>query len=302
MTKKKAIVTGANGQDGYYLSELLLSKDYDVLKVDKDVLDISDTDEVFTYITENKPDEIYNLAGMSHVGMSFKKPVEVLKANSLGVANLLDALYRVKPKAKFFQASSSVIYNPTNPYSISKLYAHQMVEMYRNKYNLFAVNGVLFNHESPLRQLTFVTQKVAFAAACAKLGLKTSKELNEEGEPIVKNGKVLLGDLDAVRDWGYAGDYVKAMWQMLQLTTPDDFQIATGETHSIRELCDVAFKHMNLDYRDYVLVDERFVRPKETNPLVADVKKTKDILGWTATTKFGDLIKMMVNANMEKVK
>lgn len=273
--QKKAIVTGANGQDGYYLSELLLSMDYEVVKVDKDSLDITDTNAVFKHISTNNPDEVYNLAGMSHIGMSFKNPVDVLKTNSLGVINLLDALYKVNPKAKFFQASSSAIYNPTNPYAISKLYSHQMVEMYRNKYNFFAVNGVLFNHESPLRPLAFVTQKVAFAVACAKLGINSSKEVNEENEPLVKNGKVLLGDLDAVRDWGYAKDYVKAMWLMLQLKTPDDFQIATGETHSIRELCEVAFKHVNLDYRDYVVVDERFVRPKEQNHLWQILKRQK---------------------------
>jgi len=193
-------------------------------------------------------------------------------------------------------------FNPANPYAASKLYAHAMTKIYRESYNMFAANGILFNHESPRRHLGFVTQKVTYAAACAKLGIKSSEHLNEEGEPIVKNGKVALGNLQAKRDWGFAGDYVEAMWLMLQQDKPDDFVIGTGETHTIQELCEEAYGYVGLNWKDYVVVDERFVRPTETGPLVANPEKAKKILGWTPKTSFEELVRLMVNAQIARLK
>ena len=193
-------------------------------------------------------------------------------------------------------------FNPANPDASAKLYAYAITRIYRKSYNFFASNGILFNHESPRRHLGFVTQKVTYAAACAKLGIKTSDYLNEEGEPIFKNRKVALGNLDAKRDWGFAGDYVEAMWKMLQIDKPDDFVIATGETHTIKELCEEAFKYVGLNYEDFVIVDKRFIRPTETGPLVGNPEKAKEILKWEPKTKFKDLVKMMVEANIARLK
>jgi GDPmannose 4,6-dehydratase len=193
-------------------------------------------------------------------------------------------------------------FNPANPYAAAKLYAHFMTKIYRKSYNMFATCGILFNHESPRRHLNFVTQKVAYAAAAAKLGVKTSEHLNEEGEPIVKNGKVGLGNLEAKRDWGFTGDFVEAMWLIMQQPEPDDFVIGTGVTHTIQELCEEAFDYVGLNWKDYVYVDKRFVRPTETGPLVADPGKAKKILGWTPKTSFKELIRMMVDAHIARLK
>lgn len=302
MVAQKALITGADGQDGFYLSKFLEEKNYQVFKTDKNTLDISDSKEVFDFIKNNNPDEIYNLAAQSHVENSFKNPETTIKINSLGVVNLLDSIEKLNPNIKFFQASSVCIYDLTNPYALSKKLAHDMVILYRNKYRIFAVNGILSNHESPRRGFDFVTQKVTYAAACAKLGIKNSKILNEEGEPIVKDGKVQLGNLDAKRDRGFAGDYVEGMHLMMQAEKPDDFVLATGETHTIKELCEESFSYVGLNWEDYVVVDKRFVRSTDVNPIIENTEKAKKILGWEPKTKFKDLVKTMVDSNVERLK
>ncbi len=335
MAKKKALITGITGQDGSYLAELLLKKGYDVsgtvrktshedyanigpiqddLKLFQgDLLDPISLREI---IQKVYPDEVYNLASQSHPAESFKQPIHTAEITAIGAHRVLDATLDVNPKAKFYQASSSEMYgwvkeipqnedtpfNPANPYAAAKLYAHAMTRIYRKSYNMFACNGILFNHESPRRHLGFVTQKVTYGAACAKLGIKNSEHLNEEGELIVRDGKVTLGNLEAKRDWGYAGDYVEAMWMMMQHSEPDDFVIATGETHSILELCEEAYSYVGLDYKDYTKVDKRFIRPTETGPLVGDASKAKKVLGWTPKTNFKQLVHLMVDAQLARLK
>ena len=335
MAKKKALITGITGQDGSYLAELLLKKGYEVagtvrktsnmrfdnighIQDDLTLIqaDLVDPVSLREAVQKIKPDEVYNLAAQSHPAESFKQPIHTAEITAIGAHRVLDAVYDVVPKAKFYQASSSEMYgwvkeipqneetpfNPANPYAVAKLYAHAMTKIYRKSYNMFAACGILFNHESPRRHLNFVTQKVAYAAACAKLGVRNSEHLNEEGEPIVKNGKVALGNLEAKRDWGFTGDYVEAMWLMMQQDKPDDFVIGTGETHTIRELCEEAFKYVGLDWKDYVAVDKRFIRPTETGPLIANPEKAKKVLGWTPKTSFKELIRLMVDAHIARLK
>lgn len=335
MAKKKALITGITGQDGSYLAELLLKKGYEVSgivrktshesyanigKIQDDLKlfqgDLLDPVALREIVQKVEPDEVYNLAAQSHPSESFKQPIHTAEITALGAHRILDATLDVNPKAKFYQASSSEMFgwvreipqtedtpfNPANPYASAKLYAYTITKIYRKSYNFFASNGILFNHESPRRHLGFVTQKVTYAAACAKLGIKTSEYLNEEGEPIFKNRKVALGNMDAKRDWGFAGDYVEAMWKMLQIDTPDDFVIATGETHTIKELCEEAFKYVGLNYEDFVVVDKRFIRPTETGPLIGNPEKAKKILKWEPKTKFKDLVKMMVDSNIARLK
>lgn len=333
--KKTALITGITGQDGSYLAELLLKKGYTVAGTvrktsnvrydnighiqDELVLiqaDLVDPISLRETMQKIKPDEIYNLASQSHPAESFRQPIHTAEITAIGAHRVLDAVLDVVPKSKFYQASSSEMFgwvreipqneetpfNPANPYAAAKLYAHAITRIYRQSYNMFAANGILFNHESPRRHLGFVTQKVTYAAACAKLGIKTSEHLNEEGEPIVKGGKVALGNLQAKRDWGFAGDYVEAMWLMLQQDKPDDFVIGTGETHTIQELCEEAYGYVNLNWKDHIYVDERFVRPTETGPLVANPEKAKKILGWTPKTTFKELVHLMVDAQVARLK
>lgn len=303
LSPKRALITGSQGQDGYYLSKFLKEKGYEVLGVDKDCEhDLSSLDSTTRLITDFRPDEIYNLAAFTHVGQSFKNPSECMKTNVYQATLLLETYMRLNKSGRFFQASSSSIYDLSSPYSVSKYAIHKVVELLRQKNNFFAVSGILFNHESPKRASIFLPQKVAMSAACAKLKIATSKELNEEGEPLFLNGKVKLGSLDSVRDWGYAGDYVEAMWLMLQAKSPVDYEIATGEEHSVRELCEIAFNYVGLDYKDYVETDQRFVRSGTDNIRKADIKPIQTDLGWKAKTKFKDLIEMMVEENLEKVK
>lgn len=335
MSKKKALITGITGQDGSYLAEFLLKKGYEVSgivrktsheyyaninKIQDDLKlfqgDLLDPVSLREIIQKVGPDEVYNLGAQSHPSESFKQPIHTAEITALGAHRVLDATLDVNPKARFYQASSSEMFgwvkeipqnegtsfNPANPYASAKLYAYTITRIYRKSYNFFASNGILFNHESPRRHLGFVTQKVTYAAACAKLGIKTSDYLNEEGEPIFKNRKVALGNLDAKRDWGFAGDYVEAMWKMLQIDKPDDFVIATGETHTIKELCEEAFKYVGLNYEDFVIVDKRFIRPTETGPLIGNPEKAKKVLKWEPKTKFKDLVKMMVDSNIARLK
>lgn len=335
MAKKKALITGITGQDGSYLAEFLIKKDYEVSGIVRKTSheeyanighiqddlklfqgDLLDPVSLREIIQKAEPDEVYNLASQSHPSESFKQPIHTAEITGIGAHRVLDATLDVNPKTKFYQASSSEMFgwvreipqteetpfNPANPYAAAKLYAYAMTRIYRASYDMFATNGILFNHESPRRHLGFVTQKVTYAAACAKLDIKNSIHLNEEGEPIVKDGKVSLGNLEAKRDWGFAGDYVEAMYLMMQADKPDDFVVATGETHSIKELCEEAFEYVGLDWNDYVIIDKRFVRPTETGPLIGNPEKAKRVLGWEPKTTFKALVRIMVDAHMARLK
>ena len=335
MGRKRALITGITGQDGSYLAEFLLKKGYEVSGIVRKTSheeyanighiqdrlklfqgDLLDPISLREIIQKVSPDEVYNLASQSHPSESFKQPIHTAEITAIGAHRVMDATLDVNPETKFYQASSSEMFgwvreipqteetpfNPANPYAAAKLYAYAMTRIYRESYNMFATNGILFNHESPRRHLGFVTQKVAYAAAAAKLDIKNSEHLNEEGEPIVKDGKVALGNLEAKRDWGFAGDYVEAMYLMMQVEKPDDFVVATGETHSIQELCETAFDYVNLPWKDYVEVDKRFIRPTETGPLIGNPAKAKKILNWEPKTKFEDLVKMMVDYHIARLK
>lgn len=333
--QKIALITGCTGQDGSYMAEFLLKRGYKVAGTVRKTshfkyanishiqdrlqliqADLLDPVSLIETLRQVRPDEVYNFASQSVPAESFKQPIHTAEITAIGAHRVLDAAREICPKAKFYQASSSEMFgwvkeipqneetpfNPANPYAVAKLYAHNMTKIYRASYGMFAVNGILFNHESPRRALSFVTQKVAYAAACAKLGVRNSEFLNEEGEPIIKDGKVAMGNLDAKRDWGFSGDYVEAAWLMLQQRNPQDFVIGTGETHTVRELCEEAFSYAGKDWKKYVKVDKRFVRPTETGPLVADATKAKKILGWKPKVKFRELIRMMVDANIARLK
>jgi len=317
---KRAIITGITGQDGSYLAELLLEKGYEVFgmvrrssvenldRIDhiKDRINIRQADLLDQYsiirlIEEAQPDEIYNLAAMSFVPTSWNQPVLTAEFTAIGVTRVLEAIRVVNPRIKFYQASSSEMFgkvkeipqkettpfHPRSPYGVAKVYGHYITVNYRESYDIFGVSGILFNHESPRRGIEFVTRKVTYNAAKIKLGL--SKELR-------------MGNLNSKRDWGFAGDYVKAMWLMLQQDKPDDYLVATGETHSVRELVGIAFSYLDMDYRDFVRVDESFKRPADVDLLIGDYSKAKQKLGWKPEVNFEDLIKMMVKSDIEVVK
>jgi GDPmannose 4,6-dehydratase len=312
----KALITGITGQDGSYLAEFLLAKDYEVygmvrrssterferLAGFKDRLellhgDLLDQDSLVQVLEEVQPDEIYNLAAMSFVPTSWSQPVLTGEFTGLGVTRLLDAVRRICPAAKFYQASSSEMFgkvrevpqneltpfHPRSPYAVAKTYGHYITVNYRESYGLFAVSGILFNHESPRRGREFVTRKITDGVARIKLGLAT---------------ELRLGNLDAQRDWGYAGDYVRAMWDMLQQSEPEDFVIATGETHSVKEFLEIAFGHVQLNWQDHVVQDERFLRPAEVDHLVGDASKARRVLGWQPTLSFEQLVRKMVDADL----
>ncbi len=314
---KKALITGITGQDGSYLAEFLLANDYQVIgmvrrtstinfdrirhiqdKIDIVQGDLLDQISMLDILQEWRPHEVYNLAAQSFVPTSWKQPVLTGEFTALGVTRLLDAVRLVDPNIRFYQASSSEMFGkvrqvpqteqtpfyPRSPYGVAKVYGHWITVNYRESYNLFACSGILFNHESPRRGLEFVTHKVTDTVARIKLGV--ANELR-------------LGNLDAQRDWGYAGDYVRAMWLMLQQPNPDDYVIATGKTHSVRELCEEAFGHVDLNWRDYVVVDERFLRPAEVDQLVGDATKARQQLGWEPDVTFQELIQMMVDADLK---
>ncbi len=334
--QKRALITGITGQDGSYLAELLLQKGYTVyglvrksshfqhaniahiyqqLKlIQADLLDPISL--IYAFHKISNVDEIYNLASQSSPSESFRQPIHTIEITGVGAQRLMEAAKDIFPGAKFYQASSSEMYgwvkevpqkestpfNPANPYAAAKLYAHNIANIYRTSYKMFVACGILFNHESPRRGLGFVTQKVTYAAACAKLGIRTSEHVNEEGNPIVEKGKVKLGNLDAVRDWGFAGDYVLAMWSILQQKKPDDFVIGTGESHTIRQLCEEAYSYLGLDWKKYVDVDEAFIRPTETGPLIADASKAGKVLKWKPKVKFNKLVRMLVDANIGRLR
>ena len=313
----KALITGITGQDGSYLAEFLLQQGYEVIGMvrrtstinfhrishfqDKVTLapgDLGDQVSMIHMLEEHRPDEVYNLAAQSFVQTSWNQPVFTGDVTALGVTRLLDAIRFVDPKIRFYQASSSEMFGkvvevpqrettplyPRSPYGVAKVYGHWITINYRESYNMHATSGILFNHESPRRGLEFVTRKITHHVAKIKLGL---------------TNEIRLGNLDARRDWGYAGDYVKAMWLMLQQDKPEDFVIATGDTHSVEEFLDVAFGHVNLDWHDYVVQDERFMRPAEVDLLVGDPSKAGKRLGWEPAVSFEQLVKMMVDADIK---
>ncbi len=314
-----ALITGITGQDGSYLAEFLLEQGYQVVglvrrssnpnysriehlldKIELAQGDLTDLPSLMAVVEKYRPDEVYNLAAQSFVPASWEQPLLTTDVNAVGVTRLLEAIRRVHPTARFYQASTSEMFaqvrempqneqtpfHPRSPYGVSKVYGHWITVNYRESYGLFAVSGILFNHESPRRGLHFVTRKVTHGVARIKLGL--ANELR-------------LGNLDAKRDWGYTGDYVRAMWLMLQQDEPEDFVIGTGEAHSVRELCEVAFSHVGLDYRDFVVVDPKFFRPAEVNILLADPSKARAKLGWQPRVSFEELIRMMVEADLDRL-
>jgi GDPmannose 4,6-dehydratase len=313
---KTALISGITGQDGSYLAEFLLSQGYRVVGMvrrsstvtfgriehiqDHIVLvygDLLDQTSLIDILREHRPDEIYNLAAQSFVPVSWKQPVLTGEFTALGVTRMLEAMRNVVPEARFYQASSSEMFGkvrevpqnentpfyPRSPYGVAKVYGHWITVNYRESYDLFACSGILFNHESPRRGLEFVTRKVTYGAAQIKLGL--ADELH-------------LGNLDSRRDWGYAGDYVKAMWMMLQQDQPDDYVVGTGETHSVRELCQVAFDCLGLDWEEHVVSVPEFYRPAEVDLLVSDPAKAREALGWQPEVSFEGLIGMMVEADL----
>lgn len=317
---KRAFVTGVTGQDGSYLAELLLEKGYKVyalrrrtstpimeniehIKNEIEFIDgdLLDQGSIINAMRISNPDEVYNLAAQSFVGTSWIQPVLTGQSTGIGVTNMLEAVRLTKPDARFYQASSSEMFGkvvetpqkestpfyPRSPYGVAKVYGHWITVNYRESFDMFACSGILFNHESPRRGVEFVTRKVTDAAARIKLGLQ--KELR-------------MGNLDAKRDWGFAGDYVKAMWLMLQQDAPEDYVISTGETHTVEELVEIAFEHLDLNWRDYVVIDEKFVRPAEVDLLLGDCTKAKQQLGWELEVGFEQLVTMMVDSDYKKYK
>lgn len=320
MADKRALITGITGQDGSYLSEFLLKKGYEVYGMvrrasverfdriahiqDKlnliqgDLTDQSSLDEAVKSI---QPDEVYNLAAQSFVPTSWNQPTLTGEVTGMGTTRLLEAVRKFKPDSRFYQASSSEMFgkvrevpqteftpfHPRSPYGVAKVYGHFITVNYRESYQLYACSGILFNHESPRRGLEFVTRKITFGVAKIKLGLA---------------GEIRLGNLDAKRDWGFAGDYVEAMWMMLQQDAPDDYVIATGETHSVREFVENAFGCAGLDWKKYVVIDSKFLRPAEVELLVGDPSKAKERLGWRPRVSFQGLVKMMVESDIAALK
>src|SRR5829696_8128145 len=315
----RALITGVTGQDGSYLAELLLSKGYEVVgvvrrtshhsyeriehlldRIEVVAADLLDQHSLTVVLQETRPDEVYNLAAQSYVPTSWTQPVLTGEFTALGVTRILEAIRLVHPSARFYQASSSEMFGrvtetpqtettsfyPRSPYGVAKVYGHWITVNYRESYDLFAVSGILFNHESPRRGIEFVTRKVTDGVARIKLGL---------------TDKLMLGNRDACRDWGFSGDYVRAMWMMLQQDEPDDYVIATGEAHSVQELVEVAFARVGLDWKKHVAVDARFLRPAEVDHLIGDPAKARQHLGWEPSVDFKGLVHMMVDADLARL-
>lgn len=318
---KTAFITGVTGQDGSYLAELLLSKGYKVIGLKRrtsllctdridhifsnpnfilEYFELDDIPNMYRLLSKYQPDEIYNLAAQSHVRVSFEVPASTINTIVNGTLGLIEATRTICPHAKFYQASSSEMFGdnpdypydeqsrlcPASPYANAKVFAHNLMRNYRMSYNTFACSGILFNHESPRRGETFVTRKITIAAAKIKLGLQD---------------KILLGNLDAKRDWGYAGNYVEAMWRMLQHHTPDDYIIATGETYSVRQFLDIVFQYAGLDVEKYLQIDPRLFRPHEVPYLLGNAEKANQVLDWSAKTKIKDLAAMMYESDLQKI-
>jgi len=319
---KKAFITGITGQDGFYLAKFLLEKDYKVFgtirrsstfntnRIDELIAnygqdeklklyysDLTDSSSLVSLINSIEPDEVYNLAAQSHVAVSFKNPQFSTNTSTNGIVTLLEAIKNSSKKIKFYQASSSEMFGginkeklnensifvPKSPYAAGKVFAHNMTQIYRESYGLFCVNGILFNHESPLRGETFVTRKITRGVGRIKQGIQN---------------KLTLGNLDAHRDWGFAGDYVEGMWLMMQHDTPDDWVLATGESHSVKEFLKIAFSYVDLNWEDYVETSNQYERPNEVNHLLGDSKKAMDLLNWSPKTSFSQLVEMMVDSDI----
>jgi len=313
---KKALITGINGQDGSYLAEFLIDKGYEVFgtlkrnsvaenqtarldsvynKIKLFYADLTDLSSLISVIQKTQPDEIYNLAAQSHVRISFDQPIYTAQVTGVGTLNMLEAVRLIKPDAKIYQASSSEMFgnsidsdgfqrettpmNPVSPYGCAKVYSYNICKNYRNSYDMFISNGILFNHESPRRGTNFVTNKVVKEAVKIKLGL---------------SNKLALGNLDATRDWGHAKDYVEAMWMILQLETPNDYVCSTGVSHTVKELCEYVFRKLDLSYQDYIVLDEKFLRPEELNDLKGDNSKLKKHTGWEPTYTFESMLDEMI--------
>ena len=318
---KNALITGITGQDGAYLARLLLDKDYRVTgfspRRGSDTLwrlrelgvldrielvygDVTDLGSVLLAVRSVKPAELYNLAAQSFVGASWDQSAHTAQVDAIGVVNCLEAVRQIDPQIRFYQASTSEMFGkiqherqsestpfyPRSPYGVAKLYGHWITVNYRESFGLYAVSGILFNHESPRRGLEFVTRKITDGVARIACGL---------------TDELRLGNLDARRDWGFAGDYVRAMWSMLQQDEPDDYVIATGESHSVRELVEVAFEHVNLDWKRYVRLDPKFLRPAEVDHLIGDASKARSALGWRPEVDFASLVRMMVDADLTRL-
>lgn len=317
---KRALITGVAGQDGSYLAELLLDRGYEVFGIVGPVLgdlldtaiakggsrlhlldgDLSDMESLLACVEDARPDEVYNLAAMSFVGESWAQALKTTDINAVGVLRLLEALRKAAPDARFMQAASGEVFgraeggaqnestplHPRSPYGVSKAYAFFITMNYRESHGMFGANAVLFNHESPRRGVNFVTRKITDGAARISLGLEDT---------------LPMGNLDSMRDWGFAGDYVEAMWRILQQEEPDDFVIATGEAHSVREFCEIAFGRVGLDYREHVTVDERFMRPADVDVLLGDASKARERLGWEPKVSFRELVEMMVDADLARL-
>ena len=328
--QRRAVVTGITGQDGSYLADLLIEKGYEVIgiarrsthihheniqhlagKIIVEYADLIDPHSIDHVLDTYKPDEIYNLAAQSVPADSWRQPIVTAEITALGPVRIMESIRRLKLDARFYQATSREIFGGTqdevvdeftpfranNPYGVAKLYAHLMVETYRESYDMFACGGILFNHESPRRSLHFVTRKVTMAVACIKLGVK-HPPLNELGQPLVEHNRLKMGNLDAVRDWGYAKEYVEAMWLMLQQDQPTDYVIATNTAYTIKDLCEIAFAHAGLNWKDHVESDEQFMRPTEIAASKGNYAKAKTDLGWTPEISFEDLIALMVDEDL----
>jgi GDPmannose 4,6-dehydratase len=333
MTEQIALITGITGQDGSYLAEFLLERGYEVIglvrrsthyhyenidhlvgRVILEYGDLIDPDSIEHVVAKYQPTEVYNLAAQSVPADSWRQPIVTAEVTAVGPVRILEVLRKLKPDARFYQATSREIHGgvqqevvdettpflANNPYGAAKLYAHLMTMTYRQSYDMFACGGILFNHESPRRSLHFVTRKVTMAVACIHLGAE-KPPVNESGQPLVVDGKVRLGNLDAVRDWGYAKEYVEAMWSMLQQEKPQDYVIATNTAYTIRDLCDVAFSHVGLDWQEHVETDSRFMRPTEIAASRGDYAKAKAELGWEPRMQFKELIELMVDEDVRRL-
>jgi GDPmannose 4,6-dehydratase len=333
--KKTAVIFGVSSQDGSYLADLLLEKNYNVIgtirrsttnqkeninhllgKIKIELADLTDSESIARVIRGPKPDEIYNFAAQSVPADSWAQPFYTGEVTGLGVLRILESIKNLSPESRFYQASSREIFgniskmkadeatpvDPNNPYGIAKAYAHLMVRCYRESYGMFAVGGILFNHESPRRGLHFVSRKVTAAVACIKNNVK-NVPLDESGEPLIDaEGKVHMGNLEAKRDWGFAKEYMVAVWKMLQQDKPEDYIIASDTSYSIKDLCRVAFECAGLNYEDHVVIDKKFFRPTEIKESTGDFSKAKRNLGWEPKTDFKTLIEMMVEADLKRFK
>lgn len=330
---KRVLITGITGQDGYFLANWLLSRNYEVFgfvrnldgasqfealkdrRINFIVGDITNPADIGYAITKCEPNEIYNLASQSRPSVSWSQTSETLLVNGLAAVNLFEAVRQSRPDCRVYHASSSEMFgrpsvapqnektafNPVNPYAAAKVYAHQMAKIYRESYGLYIACGILFNHESERRPLYFLTQKVAYGAACAALNITTSPHMNETGKPIVNNGKLALGSLGIARDWGYAADFVEAMWLMLQQPTSEDFVIGTGKLHTLNELCQTAYASVGKDWAEYVVTDPALLRPAESGQTVADPSYAQSRLDWRPRTTFREMVVTMVEHQIQRL-